>query len=550
MRIFLYLAAFLTLQMLCFLACAMPYPLEENQCDDKASCLGRIKEYEAQKQTDNKRALEHLYEMACELKDGESCLKLATLLGETKDKNFPKFFKLALKSCELDYAGGCYLVGKMYIGLQVGLKEDKELPQSKKKKIFRELGINEKDIDNGEKLLYKACELGGDEQDELCVRAGIAYIETFGEKGFKKAFEFWIKGCNLGGAASCMHLAGFYIDGVIVKQDTQKALTLFTKACDKGAGASCLRLGALYAKGKVVEKDLQKAHKLYNKACELKDESGCIALASLYEFGKGVKQDLQKARALYAKACDMRSVTACYHLGAAHYNSKLGLEKDDFQAEALLSKACYVGRLGVDEFTYMENACFMLAHIYSFSESFPRDYAKAKELYTRVCNTSYGDTAAACNNLGIMYEYGKGMIANHTKAAEFYARACDLGGLLSCYNLGSQYHKGQGVKQDFIKARELYTKACNANQNNACYNLGILYYNGEGVRQDYHKAREFYSKACDLGNAGACNNLGVLYSSGQGVRQDSIKAKEFFGKACDLGEQTGCDNYKASNQSQ
>ena len=190
-------------------------------------------------------------------------------------------------------------------------------------------------------------------------------------------------------------------------------------------------------------------------------------------------------------------------------------------------------------------SCYNLGLLYGKGEGANQDSLKAKEIFTQVCNhkitagksggipvTDLMYKPMGCTALGDMYYYGYGIKQDYIKAREFYTKACEsIRGVASaCTNLGILYDKGMGVKQDFAKAQTLYIKGCELGSGASCGNLGLIYYQGKNVKQDFNKAKVFFTKSCDLGTAKGCYQLGEMYYRGDGVLQDDRIAYEFLSK--------------------
>lgn len=79
-----------------------------------------------------------------------------------------------------------------------------------------------KNFTQAKKYFEKSCELN---YAEGCFGLGILYTnKDFGEKNYKKALALMTKGCDLNYAVGCYYLGDLYINnGPMVKKDLRKA---------------------------------------------------------------------------------------------------------------------------------------------------------------------------------------------------------------------------------------------------------------------------------------------------------------------------------------
>ena len=93
-------------------------------------------------------------------------------------------------------------------------------------------------------------------------------MNSFNEKDFCKAADFYEKACNGGFMESCTLLGDSHANGDCGKQDNCKAVGFYEKACNGGNMLGCSYLGDSYENGWCVTKDLDRAMELYKRACE------------------------------------------------------------------------------------------------------------------------------------------------------------------------------------------------------------------------------------------------------------------------------------------
>ena len=112
-------------------------------------------------------------------------------------------------------------------------------------------------------------------------------------------------------AQGCFFSGQAYAKGTIVTKDIDKAFDFFIKSCDLGYTSGCMIVGSSYYYARDVKRDYNKAQKIFKTACKQGDSNGCFLLGSMYDLGQGIKRDVKKAKQLYIKACDYGSKMAC-----------------------------------------------------------------------------------------------------------------------------------------------------------------------------------------------------------------------------------------------
>ncbi|CAG9854446.1 unnamed protein product [Phyllotreta striolata] len=153
------------------------------------SLLGR-----GSKKADFKIAYDY-FEKGCNLDEPDSCLNQGLLLVTKNDKpevkqDVQKGMRILEKACKYENANACYYLSGMYI---VGIKKD-NLPGSL--------------TDKGNSDDYQVA------------------------KDMTRAFEFALKGCNLGNMYSCANLSQMYAKGEGVEKNQKLADEYKSKALD------------------------------------------------------------------------------------------------------------------------------------------------------------------------------------------------------------------------------------------------------------------------------------------------------------------------------
>lgn len=157
-------------------------------------------------------------------------------------------------------------------------------------------------------------------------------------------------------------------------------------------------------------------------------------------------QEAKQLADLQAKAEKGDAIAQC-ELGAAFFNGKFGLEKDEDEAADWFRKAAIQG------------------------------HAKAQ-----YC-------------LGFCYYNGLGVAKKWVEARNWWVKAAEQQYAPAQYALGNCYANGEAVVKDDAKAVELYLKAAEQNYAGAQNNLATCYADGQGVEQDYAEAYKWASLA-------------------------------------------------------
>jgi TPR repeat protein len=182
---------------------------------------------------------------------------------------------------------------------------------------------------------------------KACLDTGIAYIKGTGGviKDETKAFEFYVKACNLNSGAGCGYAGTLQTIGKGTQKNPTKGRALREKACNTlKYASSCNDLGTAWAEGTdgATGKDVVKARNYYNDACKLGDGLGCFNLGNAHRLGEGGKIDDALAFQSYTKSCNANEAKGCSELAIAHYEGK-GTPKDANKAVTFLEKACNMG---------------------------------------------------------------------------------------------------------------------------------------------------------------------------------------------------------------
>ena len=311
--------------------------------------------------------------------------------------NGQKFYEEGSKS----YDSGDYERGLLY--LRKAAEEENVPAIEKLAEIYLNNYMNsgfyaENELQDGIKLLEKASNLGsayametlgfiytslfGDYESSIfwyekaCERGypsaykslGDLYYYSYNEDfphDYKKAFELYSKGAELGDASCLYMLASFYgikspdseiwQDLKVVARDDDKAYSLFKEAIDKknffathddSNALLCLGMYWEFALGSN-SIDAKKACEYYTKAVEAWDQNSLALfhLANCYDRGFGISQDYKTAMNLYKKSLKYKKKPhpssaegkSKYRLAQLYYTGIAGI-KDIGEAKKLLEE--------------------------------------------------------------------------------------------------------------------------------------------------------------------------------------------------------------------
>ena len=194
----------------------------------------------------------------------------------------------------------------------------------------------------------------------------------------KKAYEYYLKACDLHDGIGRNNLANLLIEGRGVVIDKMRSIGFLQKSCDFDYAPGCYRIAIIISRGILLKNDIKKVGELMDKGCRLGDIISCHDLDYLYLEGKGVERDLLHAFSLFSRACDDSLARGCGTLGSLYISG------------------------GAEQI----------------------DYTKAFTLLQRACA---GDDGPSCSNLGALLEEGKGIESNPKEAAQYYIKGCNAG---------------------------------------------------------------------------------------------------------------------------
>lgn len=206
--------------------------------------------------------------------------------------------------------------------------------------------------------------------------------------------------------------------GVGTEKRLDASFASFMRGCELGGGASCTMAGRMQATGHgVAAADVAQGAELYNRGCEANDATGCLLLAvTLMEHPDvfaGVDDAAQAAASYSKKACDLDSPEACYLMGIRHSSGE-GVNKDALRAASMFGKAC--------KLSYVPG-CYQLAVHYAAGVGVPKDAVLAAKYFRLSCENG---SVEGCINFASALQNGEGVPHNPKAAQVIYQRALEM----------------------------------------------------------------------------------------------------------------------------
>ena len=129
-----------------------------------------------------------------------------------------------------------------------------------------------------------------------------------GIRSIHKAYEAYVKGCDLGYGPSCANAGLLHQEGVLEDEgkDFVKAENFMRRGCDIGDSESCHFLSGYYITGKPgVAKNMEKAFHYALKACNKYHYAACVNTTVMYRKGEGVVANEELAKKYEQRARDL-----------------------------------------------------------------------------------------------------------------------------------------------------------------------------------------------------------------------------------------------------
>ena len=217
-----------------------------------------------------------IYEDLCyKQKDGGACNSLAIMYdaGKGIKKDHEKSMAILDKSCELDYADGCFWRGFFY--------------------------HKESNTKQSTKFFTKACSLGNQKACQILKKNSTA----------TNTIKNYEQGCKNNNPQDCYELGVIYFQ--LNKPNYEKSIELYEKACNANVDRACYNLGSIYYRGVGTSKNIEKAKKFYEKVFDSDEPKLCYNFGVMFATGKVFKQNKKKALNYFQKACQNGSDKAC-----------------------------------------------------------------------------------------------------------------------------------------------------------------------------------------------------------------------------------------------
>lgn len=269
----------------------------------------------SQNQVSSAEKEEQNFSELCEKNNAEACYKLGSSY-EMNDKI--RALSLKQKSCELEWAQGCFEVGEFY--------------------------NDNGDSENTLKYYKKACDSNN---APACRALFWLYKEgKYVEKNeieaitlLNKAIRLYEPSCyKEGGFKICQYLAEQYED----RKDWESAIKFYDLACNGGLPVACKIIAEKYEKGLAIQQNLDQAKEYYGKYCDLGFEDGCKEFKRLNNTDSNKPVDQNEL----ANQCNKNNALSCRNLGLMYESGifNAGSKKQtQTQALKIFNKACNLG---------------------------------------------------------------------------------------------------------------------------------------------------------------------------------------------------------------
>jgi TPR repeat protein len=234
---------------------------------------------------DPERGLE-LQQRACRGGDARACIAWMTRGNKLSlPGREPRAASVLALACEANLGAACYLVGRLGAA------------------PLRAMGA-----EPAARPFVRGCRAG---HGGSCNRVALGR----GYPPSERNRQLLSRGCDLGDAPSCFHLAvTLQLPGA--GQPEARALELLERSCRWSYGLACERLGQLLSRGGGgAPMDIARAEVLLHRACRLGAGDACGELGVLLHEGTRVAPDRARGLALLERGCRLRSASACARHG-------------------------------------------------------------------------------------------------------------------------------------------------------------------------------------------------------------------------------------------
>lgn len=232
-----------------------------------------------------------------------------------------------------------------------------------------------------------------------------------------------------------IQLAGNYLAGQGVQQDSKRAAFWYEKAAGAGDPRAQLQIGYLYEAGIGVPKDPERAFHWYQLAASGGLLSAKVNLGIAYLFGDGVDKNQQAAFALFHEAAQKGSGLAACFLGDI-YHFGIGVVQNDAEAERWYAKGAEL---------HNPQALYVMGSLYFAEKNHERNLATAATLLRESAQAGY---VPAMYQLGLLLEQNPKLATHPGEATGFLNTAADAGSWTSSMLLGVLARDGNDLPRD------------------------------------------------------------------------------------------------------
>jgi TPR repeat protein len=232
-----------------------------------------------------------------------------------------------------------------------------------------------------------------------------------------------------------IQLAGNYLAGHGVQQDSQRAAFWYEKAAGAGDPRAQLQIGYLYEAGIGVPKDPVRAFHWYQLAASGGLVSAKVNLGIAYLFGDGVDKNQQLAFALFHEAAQKGNGLAACFLGDI-YHFGIGVVQNDAEAERWYAKGAEL---------HNPQAQYVIGSLDFAETNHERNLSTAATLLRASAQAGY---VPAMYQLGLLLEQNPKLAIDPGEATGFLNTAANAGSWTSAMLLGVLARDGKDVPRD------------------------------------------------------------------------------------------------------
>jgi TPR repeat protein len=236
-----------------------------------------------------------------------------------------------------------------------------------------------------------------------------------------------------------IQLAGEYLAGHGVAQDSKRAAFWYEKAAGAGDPRAQLQIGYLYEAGIGVPRDPVRAFHWYQLAAAGGLAAAKVNLGIAYLFGGGVEKNEQAAFALFHEAAQKGSGLAACYLGYI-YHFGIGVVQNDAEAERWFAKGAEL---------HNPKAQYVMGSLYFAEKNHEHNLNTAATLLRESAQAGY---VPAMYQLGLLLERNPDLAKHPGEALTLLNDAANAGSWSSSLLLGVLARDGKDVPRDASSA--------------------------------------------------------------------------------------------------